>query len=260
MREMARALTGFRNDYTETSGRTTSGTSRPATTTASRRCSGHDPTQLGLAGRRPRGRRPPAPSLVRGSKALVVLHPDRADARDPAPSSTALYRSSGEALGPLVEAILLQPDLHAGPAMVKSPVVFTGRAAARARPGHLDRRLDQPARRTRARSSGRRTSPGGTTRGSTRRPTAPAGASSARRCGRSSTPGADYRGKTEASADALELALAVWDAPPVDRPSRRAARLAAQRDPARAWRSDLPGARQNALRQLVGAPPDFQVS
>ncbi len=37
---------------------------------------------------------------------------------------TALYRSSGERLEPLVEAILQHPDLYNGPSVTKSPVTF----------------------------------------------------------------------------------------------------------------------------------------
>jgi hypothetical protein len=46
----------------------------------------------------------------------------------------ALYRSSGEQLGPLVRAILVHPDLYAGPSMVKPPVVLcAGQLRARGR-------------------------------------------------------------------------------------------------------------------------------
>ncbi|MDQ8043422.1 MAG: DUF1800 family protein [Solirubrobacteraceae bacterium] len=38
----------------------------------------------------------------------------------------ALYRSSGEQLLPLVQAILLHPDLYTGPSMTKSPVTYAG--------------------------------------------------------------------------------------------------------------------------------------
>jgi hypothetical protein len=39
---------------------------------------------------------------------------------------TALYRSSGERLEPLVQAVLLHPDLYNGPSVTKSPVTYVG--------------------------------------------------------------------------------------------------------------------------------------
>ena len=49
-----------------------------------------------------------------------------------APALEQLYVASGYAIRPVVEAILLHPELYDGPRMVKPPVVYLGRHAARA--------------------------------------------------------------------------------------------------------------------------------
>jgi uncharacterized protein (DUF1800 family) len=84
-----------------------------------------------------------------------------------------LYRGGGYAVRPLVEAILRHPDLYTGPRMVKPPVVYAASAAGSTRPSGSGSTLS-PA----SSSSTRRTSPAGTSRaGSTPRPSAGAGQS-----------------------------------------------------------------------------------
>ena len=95
----------------------------------------------------------------------------------------SLYASGGYQVRPVLEAILLHPDFHTGPRMVKPPVVLRGRPPADAPAEHRRRVLGLVLPTARGSgSSTRRTCRGGTTRaGSTRAPCAGASTSSRRR-------------------------------------------------------------------------------
>jgi hypothetical protein len=79
-------------------------------------------------------------------------------------------------------------------------------------------------------------------------------------------PYASYVGKTESPEQALSLALAYWGNPSISQGHRQLLAQTANKT----WVKGAPGAysnsqdhlanRQNTLRQLVAAGPDFQVS
>ena len=131
VRQLARALTGFRNDWTD------------AGPTRFRYDSKfHDPRakkiygqrgKLRLAGGRAAGHAPPPPPRVHGRQALGLLHPDQADAGDGRRRWRGSTSPSGREVRPLLEAILAHPDLYdAGQA--------DGQAAGRPGRGHAARR------------------------------------------------------------------------------------------------------------------------
>ena len=66
---------------------------------------------------------------------MELLHPHAAVRRATAQRSRSLYVPSGYEVRPVLEAILLHPQLYTGPRMVKPPVVFLAGAAARAARG-----------------------------------------------------------------------------------------------------------------------------
>ncbi len=121
VREAARALTGFRNDWVD--GRPRHFRLDPAA---------HDPGVKTIFGHRGR-------FDWQDAVRLALAHPKHPSyfvrrlwdhfvpvapsARDAA-ALAALYRRSGGAIRPVVEAILRHPALHAGPRMVKPPVVY----------------------------------------------------------------------------------------------------------------------------------------
>ena len=121
VRELARALTGFANDWTD---------SGPKRFRFEKKL--HDPKtkkiygkkrQVHLAGGRQAGHAPPPPPRVLRHEAVGLLHPDQ-----PSPATrkqlAKLYVKSGREVRPVVEAILAHPDLYdAGRRMVKPPVV-----------------------------------------------------------------------------------------------------------------------------------------
>jgi uncharacterized protein (DUF1800 family) len=96
-----------------------------------------------------------------------------------------LYVRSGYEIRPVVEAILRHPALYTGPRMVKPPSVYIS-GLLRGLGRGIDTRRGRGSATSRASSSStRRTSPAGTTRaGSTPRPTAPGGRSRRTRSGR----------------------------------------------------------------------------
>jgi hypothetical protein len=89
VREQARALTGWRNDWVDELGATTSATTRSATTTATRPSSARPATSTGRTPCR-LVRRAPAPRVVLRDEAVELLRPDAADA----PHAGALQRST----------------------------------------------------------------------------------------------------------------------------------------------------------------------
>ncbi len=186
VREMARALTGWRNDYSDAIGpynfrydpaRHDSGVKTIFAGTPHERSGrlGWEDAVHAVVDH------PLHPSFVVRKlwSSFIPTEPSAETQRQ----LEALYRSRGEQLGPLVEAILLHPDLHAGPAMIKSPVVFAAGLLRATRQGSAPTRGSAGLRAQGSCSATRRTWPGGTTaRGSTRRRTARAGASCRRFC------------------------------------------------------------------------------
>jgi uncharacterized protein (DUF1800 family) len=122
VRDMARAMTGWRNGWKDSVGYYAFRFDPGYHDTGVKRIYGH------------RGRYD-----WRSALRLVIHHPAHAGflvdklwsyfVPHPPPRATRrglirLYERSGRQIGPLVEAILLHPALHAGPAMVKPPVVY----------------------------------------------------------------------------------------------------------------------------------------
>ena len=123
VREQARALTGFRNDWTDGVGRTTSATTRAATTTGTKRIFGKT-RALRLEGRRAASASTTArtrPSSCTSSGATS----SRRRRRPPrAARSSGSTCASQYAVRPVVEAILKHPRLFEGPRMTKPPMVY----------------------------------------------------------------------------------------------------------------------------------------
>ena len=122
VRQLARALTGFRNDWTD------SGPTRfrydKKVHDAGRQEDLRQAREVRLAGGRAPGHAPPPPPGVHGHQALGLLHPDQAVAVDRQGARRACTWRSGREVRPLLEAILAHPDLYdAGRRMVKPPVV-----------------------------------------------------------------------------------------------------------------------------------------
>ena len=123
VREQARSLTGWRNDWKPGAG--------PVNFRYDPKF--HDPGTKRVFGRRGRFdwhdtcrlclRHPSHPSFFAAKLwgYFVPTPPDGATARE----LERLYRTSGYEVRPVVEAILRHPDLHTGPRMVKPPVVYT---------------------------------------------------------------------------------------------------------------------------------------
>ena len=271
VRQMARALTGFRNDYSDALGaynfrydatRHDDGVKTVFAGTSyerSGRLSWQDAIHAVVD-------HPLHPSFVvlKLWSYFIPTEPSAETQRQ----LEALYRTSGEQLGPLVEAILLHPDLHAGPAMVKPPVVFAAGLLRASGQG-----ISTDAWIGRLSSAGQLLGEppnvsGWNDRGWLNTSTHSARWSIVSEALRAKTAvAADYRGKTEASADAVELALSVWGNPKLSADHLAALRRVSQETWAPRMAGDTYGSmetflahRQNALRQLVAAAPDFQVS
>ena len=122
IREQARALTGWRYDWSNELG--AHNFRFDAQTPRHRQQDGVRPgRQLGLGRRLPALRRAPPPPLLLRREAVELL---RRRSRPPPVSRDGLintYRGSGWAIRPVLEAILISPDLYEGPPMVKPPVV-----------------------------------------------------------------------------------------------------------------------------------------
>jgi hypothetical protein len=270
VREMARSLTGFRNDYADgigaynfrfdgafwDSGKKTIFTGTPYERT---------------------GR-----FMWQDAVNAVVDHPLHASFVvlklwsyfiPTAPTATtqaqleALYRSSGEQLAPLVEAILLHPDLHQGPTMVKPPVVYaSGQLRARGRGidtdvwvgllGNAGQILGQPPNVAGWNDKAWLNTSSHAARWGIIQQFVQAGLAR----------NTDYAGKSESSSDALDAALAFWGRPLLSDDHLGGLRRVAQET----WTPGTPGDtygslanflanRQNVLRQMVAAAPDFQV-
>jgi uncharacterized protein (DUF1800 family) len=189
---------------------------------------------------------------------------------DPSPSTLAglvsLYRSNGRHIRPVVEAILMHPDLYRGQAMVKPPVVFiVGMLKARRR--HIDteawswitdlagqRPFDPPNVAGWDETRWLDTS---TFRG---RWTAVAQLVEPDQLDAD----AEYPRKEESAAQAIDRALRYWSSPRISARTRgELARFAKQVDAAASgdWEENANKAlRQNALRVLIATSPDQEAS
>ena len=138
--------------------------------------------RVDLGARRGDVRPAPAPPVVLRPQAVELLHPDAAVGRGP-PGARALYVSSGYQMRPVLEAILLHPDLHAGPAHGEAAGGLIAGLLRALQRGDRQRAWVWLARARASGSSTRPTSPAGTTRaGSTRARCAAASSSSRARC------------------------------------------------------------------------------
>ena len=102
---------------------------RAATTTASKTVFGQTGAWTWEQGVAMCVRHPMHPSFF-VEQAVELLHPDAAVGRRTGRRSSRSTSSSGYQVRPVLEAILLHPDLHTGPRMVKPPVVFLAGPAA----------------------------------------------------------------------------------------------------------------------------------
>ena len=109
--------------------------------------------------------RHPAHAPYLRAQAVELLHRHAAVGGDDAAASALTYRRSGFELRPVLRMILSSRAFNANldePDLVKPPVVYAGRDAARDPPARRHRRVDVAARRTWASSrSTRRTWPAG---------------------------------------------------------------------------------------------------
>jgi len=188
----------------------------------------------------------------------------------PPPSHTtqleleALYRSSGEQLMPLVRAILVHPDLHQGGTLVKPPAVYNA-GLLRAR----GRGIDTDAWTWLGATAGQMLGLPPNVSGWNDRAWLNTSTFSARWSIANyvlvggTVADAAYQGVTETPAQAVDAALACWGRPNLTAQHR----AALDRVAGEPWlRTDYWNAhtfyaqRQNVLRQLVVAAPDFQVS
>ncbi len=176
----------------------------------------------------------------------------------------SLYRSGGERLEPLVEAILLHPDLYNGPSVTKSPVTYVA-GMLRAR----SRGIDDEAWSWMLDSAGQ--SPwyppnvsGWNERAWLNTTTYEARWNAAsNHINHAPAREEDYEGSTETPEQAVAAALAFWGNP-VLTDTHRAVLLQHARDAMTTfyWGNEAlqRSMRQNTLRQLVTAAPDHQVS
>ena len=123
VREQARALTGFANDWRKGAGTVNFRfEARPARRGTQARV--RQDGALRLAGRGPALPPAPEPPVLLRRQALELLRPGRARRRHP-PLARSPSTSSDFQILPVVEAILRHPALYTGPRMVKPPVVYT---------------------------------------------------------------------------------------------------------------------------------------
>ena len=122
VREMARALTGWRNDWSANCGDYKLPL-RPQLPRLRRKDRVRAEGQLELRRRGAPVRHTPAARIVLRDQAVGLLHPQRALEATLA-SLQGLYLSSGYSIRAVVEAILQHPDFYEGPELLTPPVVF----------------------------------------------------------------------------------------------------------------------------------------
>ncbi len=188
----------------------------------------------------------------------------------PAPETQAaleaLYRSSGERLDKLVEAILLHPDLYRGASMTKPPAVYM---AGLLRARKLGIENDGWIWRTQV--AGQMLGQPPSVAGWNDRAWMNTSTFSARWSAVATLTNAkplvaaDYKGKTETAAEAIASALAFWGNPVISQAHYDLLLTVANKP----WVKNVAPYynaenfncnRQNVLRQLVATAPDFHVS
>jgi len=183
----------------------------------------------------------------------------------PSPTTQAalehLYVTSGRSIADVVEAILLHPDFHTGPAMVKPPVVLAAgllRAAGRGvtttnwgwRADPAGQRLFFPPN-----VSGWKDQAWLDTSTHLGRWELVYEAMN----GAAATSGG-YAGSTETPAEAVAAALRFWGDPTIGAGTMGVlTTYANQARPSAYSQSDFRAMRQNGLRHLIASSPDFQV-
>ena len=173
----------------------------------------------------------------------------------------ALYEASGRSIAEVVEAILLHPDFHAGPSMVKPPVVLAAgmlRAAGRGvtttswgwRADPSGQRLFYPPNVSGWNHQGWLDTSTHLGRwGLVYEAMSGAAATSA-----------GYTGSTETPAEGVAAALRFWGDPTIGDATLGVLRAYADqpRPSGMSW-NDFRAMRQNGLRHLIASSPDFQV-
>lgn len=270
VREMARALTGFRNDYSDAlgtynfrfdQGRFDTGTKVIYGGTGwerSGRLGWRDAVNAVVD-------HPLHPSFV--VLKLWSYFVPTAPAAETQTALEALYRRSGERLQPLVEAILLHPDFHQGPAMVKPPIVFVaGLLRARGIGVTTDAWVWMSNNAGQMFASPPNVA-GWNDRAWLNTSTHAARWTMVAQVVRwAAATSAGYRGKTESTGEGIDAALAFWGNPSLSPDARRALQAVGSET----WAPRTPGdqygslenflaQRQNAMRLLIAASPDFQV-
>lgn len=175
----------------------------------------------------------------------------------------AVYRSSGERLEPLVEAILLHPDLYNGPSMTKSPTTYVAGLLRATRRG-----IDDEGWTWMCSSAGQMLGfppnvSGWNERAWLNTTTYSYRWYAASNCVRTEEIDEDsYVGSTETPSQAVDRALAFWGNPWISAEHRAALDgLAVDATKTSYWAEHVRKTqRQNALRMLVTTCPDFQVS
>ena len=129
VRELARALTGWRARLERRAGLArTSASTPPAPTPRAKTLWAGTPHErsgdVRLARRVHAVPRAPVPPLVLRAQAVELLRP-AAPERETQAALEALYVNSGYPIRPVVEAILLHPDLYDGAPLVKPPAVYS---------------------------------------------------------------------------------------------------------------------------------------
>ncbi len=178
----------------------------------------------------------------------------------------ALYRSSGERLDKLVEAILLHPDLYRGASMTKPPAVYM---AGLLRARKLGIENDGWIWRTQV--AGQMLGQPPSVAGWNDRAWMNTSTFSARwgavtaLTNAKPVVAADYKGKTETAAEAIAAALTFWGNPAISQAHYDLLLTVANKP----WVKNVAPYynaenfncnRQNVLRQLVASAPDFHVS
>ncbi|MBJ7470020.1 MAG: DUF1800 family protein [Solirubrobacteraceae bacterium] len=177
----------------------------------------------------------------------------------------ALYRSSGERLEPLVEAILQHPDLYNGPSVTKAPITYVA-GMLRAR----GRGIDDDSWTWICSGAGQQLWSPPNVSGWNERAWLNTTTYSYRWYAASNHVHAEeidedsYRGSTETPQQAVERALAFWGNPVITAEHRAALDgLAVDADATPYWNGGehvRRTHRQHALRMLVVVSPDYQVS